>query len=147
MVTLMRPTAITSAVLSGGIIGTAGSTLKIKVKSARLRYRIPNADTTGDGDTHPQWTPSLFMHADWILRGWAVAASAIGMANLYATATNPSDATKTRLYFDASRYHEAYFVIAGVDIEWDRTAPYVGISISLRMTIQAAGGGTGFTEV
>ena len=133
----MRPTSVTGLILSNtsSLLGTVGTDFYIKVRNATLQHSTPIADVTGDGDQSPRYLVSYFITADWLIRGNAVAAQAIGIMNMGNSSKNPtSQSQKVKFMIGNSRSIVGIFFIHQIAIEWDRSSPFVGLSMALRST-------------
>ena len=145
---LMRPTSVTHLILSNttGSVGTAGADFYIKVVTAEIDHRTMMQDVSGDGDASPHYAINYWGYVDWLIRGYGIAAQAIGYAKMLLTANNPTanfDPTATTGVTFAvhggsgsstNQEYSGRFVIGQFKLSYDRTGLYVGITMHLRKT-------------
>jgi len=138
MAALLKPGAVGAAILTGGIIGEAGTQdWFIRVKRFRGRFHSPSIQTTGDGDANPRFENSLLLYLDFVLQGWMVAASPIGVINLVVAAKNPSTNAMT-VKLSSSRSFVFKILIEDILLDWDMEAPVAGLVMRGKMTNTSA---------
>ena len=144
---LMRPTSVTGLILSSGAVGTDDATgtqdFYIKVVTAELDHRTKIADISGDGDRSPNSAINYWGYVDWMIRGYGIAAQAIGYDSMLATTTpttNPT-ASGVNVVFNVSSgiSYAGRFLISQFKISYDRTSAYVGITMLMRKTVLDTG--------
>ncbi len=141
VVTLARPTSIsTGNIVGGSLIGAGGTSYYIKVRRYRLKVSTPVAEVTGDKDGGPHFLSNYFAYADLSLIGFMVAAQAIGLDSIVSTSLNPTaSGTDISLALDSTREFNGRYVVESFTVDWDRIAPYVGIAMVLKATVLSTG--------
>ena len=115
----------------------AGSTVKMfmKLQSANIVTGTTVAQTTGDGDAFEHYEHNAMLRGQASLTGFVVASNTIGIAELKGANNPVSVALFTGIGTgSANRYLLFKMMIQQMNIQYMRTAPFVGISVSGPMT-------------
>lgn len=96
-------------------------------------------ELTGDGDANPVYDHNSMQTGRYTIRGAAVAAAAIGLANL-SSASNPG-AVKLKLdsTSDSGSFHNVTALVLSVRGRWNRRAVYIPLSIDCIITSTTPG--------
>ncbi len=136
-VALSVPKTISSAVVTGSLLGTAGTSYFIKVHRARVRQRAGRVmESTGDGDAAPAFESSYWQYLDLNLMGWMPAASvsAFLLASAWSTSLNPL-ASSMKLWIATGQVLTIpKALITDIDIDFGRTEPYIPMYMQIKAT-------------
>jgi hypothetical protein len=146
-VLLVKPGLVKSAPITGGNIGETGTDFYIKLMDAEYDFYSPAEETTGSNDDEPVWENNFLLYGDCVLRGAMVASQVVGIANLVlddgsgALSKNPLGGAGGTLHTfklggDAGTTEHLKFnlFVERIQIEWARTAQFVGVAISGKMS-------------
>jgi len=125
-ISLERPSKTVAQVISGGNLGTAGSSFYIKTLRATFDSFSPLIETTGDGDTAVTHENNCFLYQNFNLRGWMVANQAIGLSSI--AAADPEIAITFAL--GANRELNSTIIVERMLVDWDKQSP-VGVGIAI----------------
>ena len=132
---LVKPGLVTGLIITGGLIGLAGSSFKIKIMRVSYRFYSPGEEVTGDSDEQPLIENNLLMYGNISLQGGMVAGSAIGLKNLIDNAgLNPVDTQTYDLGGGSPETLKFKLFVEDIRIKWNRTAAYAGVSILGKMS-------------
>lgn len=136
-VLLTQPTAVTGSILTGGKIGTAGTDFYIKVESAQFSVRVPDTESSGDGDAAPSWALSYWAYVSFKFNGFMPAQSVatFPLANIIDSTKNPILTSNLKFFFGTQQV--LTFVRANInqfDISWGRNNSVVGLAIHGKAT-------------
>ena len=128
---LLRPQSAGAAITTGGTIGNEGSTIFMKVASARFGFSIGVLDTTGDGDLFTQIDHNNELRGQIQMSGFVLADhDEIGIENLISAAGAASNNPVTVKYkVGNASFYDFKMVIKDIVIDWNRQAPIIGLSI------------------
>lgn len=139
---LLRPQSSGSAILAGGKIGTAGTTIYMKVQSAQFNLSIKVQDTTGDGDLLAHYDHDNELRGQISLRGFMLADNHIGIEKLTTTSTTEFNPLLVDLTLGSNRKYKFKLCVSGIVVDWNRVGGLVGVAISGFMTDAYASDGT-----
>ena len=127
---LLRPQSAGAAITTGGTIGNVGSTIFMKVASARFGFSIGVLDTTGDGDLFTQIDHNNELRGQIQMSGFVLADHEIGIESLISAAGAASNNPVTVKYkVGNASFYDFKMVIKDIVIDWNRQAPIIGLSI------------------
>ena len=127
---LLRPQSAGSAILSGGGIGTTGSTILMKVVSSRFMLSVGVAETTGDGDEFTQIEHANEFRGQIMMNGFVLSSGDIGLNNLVNKAVgSETQPMVVKFKVADAQFYNFDMVVKDVIIDWNRQAPVIGISI------------------
>ena len=123
------PASIVSNVITGELTD-AGTTYYIKIFRSKFKFSTALGKITGDGDSSPNWIPDGWVECSFSFRGAVVASQDIGVVNL-----GQGSIAATKFYLASGQTITlTQAVIADIDIEYDRNAPFIGLAMSGRAT-------------
>ena len=93
-------------------------------------YNNVLVETTGDGDLLPFFEHSGHLYMKFLLQGWMLSGQTIGIIQL-ASSNNPT--AQVQFALAASRSLKFKAILETIAVEWDRVAPFIGVSLSGRM--------------
>lgn len=136
-VALAIPKSISSAVITGSLLGTAGTSFFIKVQRARINPVAGRIEeTTGDGDTAPSFDSSYWQYVDLSLAGWLIAQSVntLLLAYLWDTTKNPL-ASSMKLWVATGHVLTIpKALITAMPMEYDRRAAAIPLFMNIKAT-------------
>jgi len=142
-VSLLKPNTAGSAIIATNSTAEstiasaqAGSSVKMfmKLQSANIVTGTTVAQTTGDGDAVEHYEHNEMLRGQASLTGFVVASNTIGIAELKGANNPVSVGLFTGIGGGSNRYLLFKMIIQQMNIQYMRTAPFVGISVSGPMT-------------
>ena len=129
---LLRPQTAGSAILgTGSTSGVDGSTIFMKVSSARFALSMGVLDTTGDGDQFTQVDHNNEYRGQITLSGFVLAIDDIGIQTLQDAVTATTFVNPVSVHFKAANetFYRFKMTIRDIIVDWNRQAPVVGIAV------------------
>jgi len=118
-------------------LGLAGGDYHIKTFRASFRFRIQIAESTGDGDTAPEFVSNEYIESSIALRGAMIDTSGdkVGVQNLVTMddVTTNNNPVSTPMRFNLSGNRSLFFesvLLDTIDFSYTYDAPMVGISVT-----------------
>ena len=147
---LLRPQSAGSAILkSGSGIGTndSNTTIFMKVASAQFGLSVGVQDVTGDGDEFTTIAHNNELRGQITMNGFVLADHDVGINELIVdiggTEKNP---VIVKFQYAENKVYEFDMVIKDIVIDWNRTAPVIGVSIVGLLTGEAGTSDEAFRE-
>ena len=129
MATIGKPGPVTNHA-GGGSLSTSGTLFYIKVRESQEQFFSPAAEVTGDDDSYPEFENNGLLYGNITVRGLMIASQAIGLNEIQGS-NNP---VSLELDLSTNRKLVLTALVEAVAINWSRTAQYIGVTMSIRMT-------------